>query len=249
MKKILITIIILVVILLLILLFLFLQPVKVPVLTYHDFSYEESSDMVINQEEFEKEMKYLANHHYHSLDLSEMECFMKKKCSIPKKSVLITMDDGWINELEIAAPILKKYNLKAVIFYIGEHLDDENPNFMHREDLERLKLEYPNIEIASHSYSLHFEDAYQLSFDEFIVDMDLMKEEIPSSYYAYPYGRGSDTYSEALEKSGYKLAFTFGPDKEHRKASQQDSIYRVPRLNMSNGMPFWKFVLRLHWYR
>ena len=228
-----------------------LQPVKVPVLTYHDFSDEKTEDsMQIDVETFEEEMKFLANHHYHSLTLEEMECFIKNKCSIPKKSVLITMDDGWMNEYKIAAPILKKYNLNAVIFYVGEHLDDDNPNFMHRDEVEALQKDYPNIELASHSYSLHFEDAYKLTKEEFVQDMDLMKDEVlETSYYAYPYGRSSDAYREALKEEKFKLAFTFGPDQEHRKATQEDSIYQVPRLNMSGGMPYWKFILRLNWYK
>ena len=179
-----------------------LQPVKVPVLTYHDFSEEITEDsMQIDVETFEEEMKFLADHHYHSLTLEEMECFIKKKCSIPKKSVLITMDDGWMNEYKLAAPILKKYNLNAVIFYVGEHLDDDNPNFMHCDEVEALQKEYPNIELASHSYALHFEDAYKLTKEEFVQDMDLMKDEVlERSYYAYPYGRSADTYREALKE-------------------------------------------------
>ena len=41
------------------------------------------------------------------------------------------------------------------------------------------------------------------------------------------------------------MAFTFGPGKEHRKASQKDDAYKIPRLNISNDMPLWKFILRI----
>ena len=228
-----------------------MQPVKIPVLTYHDFTLEETDDpMQIDAATFEKEMKYLADHHYYSLSLEEMQCFLEEQCDAEeKKSVLITMDDGWINELLIAAPILQKYNLHAVVFYVGEHLDDDNPNFMHREQLEQLQQEYPFIEVASHSYALHFEDADQLTTEELIYDMELMKEEIETDYYAYPYGKYSNNYIQALQAEDYQMAFTFGPDQEHRKAAVGDSLYAVPRLNMSSKMPFWKYVLRLNWYQ
>ena len=139
--------------------------------------------------------------------------------------------------------------MKATIFYVGENLTSENDNFMSREDLEELILKYPNIEIASHSYSLHHEDDYQLGVDDFEEDMKKMKQDIISPYYAYPYGRYSEDYQIALKNEGYRLAFTFGPGREHRKLTQKDSCYEIPRLNMSHGMPLWKFILRLYWYR
>ncbi|MBQ6134851.1 MAG: polysaccharide deacetylase family protein [Bacilli bacterium] len=234
----------------LIVLYVCFAPVKIPVLTYHDFvDGEPTNNMQISKKAFEEEMKYLADHHYKSLEIKDIECFLKKECNLPKKSVLITMDDGWKSELEIAAPILKKYHLKATIFYVGENLSKENENFMSLEDLETLIQKYPNIEIASHSYSLHQEKSYKLSKEEITKDMQKMKESIISPYYAYPYGKYSEDYQEALKDEGYRLAFTFGPGGEHRKLTQKDSCYELPRLNMSNGMPLWKFILRLNWYK
>lgn len=226
------------------------MPTKIPVLTYHDFTKEEpENSMQIKKEVFEEEMKYLHDHHYHTLKLEDIECFLENTCKIPKKSVFITMDDGWISELKIAAPILKKYNLNATIFYIGENYDGHNKNFMDKESLEELKKNYPNIEVASHSYALHYEDTYLLSKEELIEDIKVMKEISSSKYYAYPYGRYSSEYIEALKEEGYSLAFGFGPSKEHRKLTKEDNPYTLPRLNISNGMPLWKFILRLNWYQ
>lgn len=226
------------------------MPTKIAVLTYHDFTNgEPENSMQINKDTFEEEMKYLYDHHYHTLTLEDIECFIEKSCKLPKKSVLITIDDGWKSELEIAAPILKKYHLNATIFYIGENYDGHNENFINLEDIQLIKEEYPNIEIANHSFSLHFEDAYLLEKDQLLEDMNIMKEIHDSKYYAYPYGRYSNQYIEALKEAGYSLAFGFGPDENHRKLTQEDNRYALPRLNISNGMPMWKFILRLHWYK
>ena len=227
-----------------------LMPTRIPVLTYHDFvEGEPTNNMQINKDLFESEMKYLSKHNYKSLKLSDIDCFLDKKCKISKKSVLITMDDGWLSELEIAAPILKKYNLNAVIFYIGVNEDGHNEHFMSREDLETLKKKYPNIELANHSYDLHHEEDYLLDKEVFLSDLDKMKSINDSKYYAYPYGKYSDNYIESLKEMDYDLAFTFGPSKEHRKLDINDDRYKLPRLNVSNGMPMWKFILRLNWYK
>ena len=54
-----------------------------------------------------------------------------------------------------------------------------------------------------------------------------------------------DKRIKVLKTKKYKMAFGFGPGKEHRKASRNDNIYTIPRLNITNGMPLWKFSLRL----
>ena len=227
----------------------FMIPQKIPVLTYHSITDGDSSSMNLNIQEFEKQINFLAGHNYHSLTLGEVDCFLDGTCSIPRKSVLITFDDGWKNNLELAFPLLKMNGLNATLFYIGNNYDGHNPNFLNEDDLEVIKKEYPNIEIASHTYELHEEDAYKLTVDELKEDMEKMKEVVDSPYIAYPYGHHSDNYHKALEEEKYRLAFTFGPDGEHRKLDQNDNKYELPRLNMSDQMPFWKFLLRLIWIK
>lgn len=218
-------------------------PTKIAVLTYHDFVEDKvENNMQIKLKTFEKEIKYLAKHNYKSITPDELKCFINKECKLSKKNVLITFDDGWKNELK-AIEILNKYNMKATIFYIGSNLD--NPNFMNEDDLKNIKDNYKNITLASHSYNLHYEDAYLKDYDEINNDFNKLKEIINTKYFAYPYGLSSDTYKKVLEDNNYDLAFTFGPDKEHRKASVKDNKYSIPRLNFSTDIPLWKFKLRL----
>ena len=219
---------------------------KFTVLTYHDFtSGEVSNSMQKNIEDFDREMKYLHEHNYETLTLSDVKCIYDKKCELKNKSVLITMDDGWKSNLTLALPILKKYKLNAVIFYIGSNYDGHNDNFLDKEDLETIKKDYPNIEIASHTYDNHYEEAYLKSKEELNNDFVLMKEVVDTEYFAYPYGKYGDNYIESLKDNNYSLAFTFGPDKEHRKANINDNRYEIPRLNVSTTYSFYKFVLRL----
>lgn len=223
-------------------------PTNIAVLGYHDFTNDTSTnDMQLTSTKFDSEMKYLADNHYTSLKLSDLTCFLNHTCKLSKKSVLITIDDGWKSSLTIAAPILKKYNLNAVIFYIGSNYDAHNSNFLDSNDLKTLSTDYPNIELASHSYDLHHDSDYLKTYDEINDDFAKMKSVIDTKYFAYPYGYKSSTYESVLEDNNYELAFTFGPNKEHRKVTKNDNIYEVPRLNISNNMSLTKFKLRLLW--
>ena len=194
---------------------------------------------------FEEQLKYLKKHNYKTLTLEEFECFHKGECKIPRKSVLITMDDGYQSNYDLAFPLLKKYNMNATIFYLGINEDGHNDKYMSKETLDKVIKEYPNIEIASHSYNLHIEGSINQDKKDLIKDIKKQKEIINSKYYAYPYGAHNKNMIEALQEEGYIMAFTFGPGEEHRKATRKDDKYKIPRLNISNDMPMWKFKLRI----
>lgn len=218
----------------------------ITVLGYHDFTSSESTnEMQMEIANFEKQMKYLKRHHYKTITLKEMECFINKTCHLPRKSILITMDDGYYSNYELAFPILKKYNFNAVVFYMGINYNGGNKNYMDKEIIGKSKKEYPNIEFASHSYNLHHEMDYLLDYDKINEDFKKQKKIIDTKYFAYPYGHTSDNLEKALQENDYRLAFTFGPREEHRKAKQTDDKYYIPRLNISSSMPFWKFKIRL----
>ena len=222
-------------------------PNKVAVLGYHGITNDPNinNDMKLYVKKFEKQMAYLKKHNYKTLTLEEMKCYMDKKCKIKKNTVLLTFDDGYLNNLEYALPILKKYNFNAVIFVIGKHVYDKKEGFLKEEDIKKIKEEYPNIEIASHSYNLHNHEAMQLTYKDYKKDFKKQNKWLDTKYYAYPYGDYNDDMIKVLKEMNYDLAFGFGPDKEFRKASNKDDKLIVPRLCISASMPMWKYKLRL----
>lgn len=246
MKKKIIKIILIILVIIILFIILIYRKQTVAVLGYHNFTNLISEDnMQIEIKKFEKEMKYLKKHNYHTITLEEMSCFINKTCKLPRKSVLITMDDGYQSNYDLAFPILKKYNLNAVVFYLGVNYSSNSSIYMNKKTIEKAKKEYPNIEFASHSYDLHHEENYLLDYDKINNDFKKQENIISTKYFAYPYGNTSKNFEKSLKNNNYSLAFTFGPGKEHRKATQNDNKYYIPRLNISNDMPYWKFVLRL----
>lgn len=226
--------------------YLYYGTTKIAVLGYHGFTNDNSTgEFVINKDVFEKEIKYLHDHHYNSLTASDIKCYLKKECKIPRKSVLITIDDGYKSALDIAIPILNKYDMNAVIFYIGINAHKPNEMYLSKEDIEYIKSNYPNIEIASHTYNMHYPEAYLLSKEEIKEDIQKQRDVIDTNIIAYPYGLYNDTYIEALKEEDYEMAFTFGPDKKHRKVKSSDSLYEIPRFNIGADYPFWKYILKL----
>lgn len=260
-KILLITMIIIVLFLVCIIIYLKINP-KIAVLCYHNVATEEEklnfpdeASWVITKDNFEEHLKYLEKHHYKTLTMEEFYKWKKGDISLPYKSVLITFDDGFLSNYEYAFPLLKKYKMNATVFVVGKFIEDSNQTtwdsnirtYMSKDILNIVDKEYPNIEIYSHSYNLHRDGAIEENIDYFENDIKIFNDKIKDvDVYCYPFGKYNNNMIDALKKSNYKLAFIYGPTKkEYRKASRKDNDYEIPRLNVSHGMPTWKFGLRL----
>ena len=101
---------------------------KCVVLIYHRVKDLEvdTQMLAVSPNHFEKQIEYLKAN-YKILSLQELiSCLNKKR--IPNKSVVITFDDGYADNLHEAAPVLVKYNIPATIF-ISSGMIDSNLEF------------------------------------------------------------------------------------------------------------------------
>ena len=92
---------------------------SVPVLMYHHVL-EKSGFIASSVDEFRSHMKFLAENGYKTLSVNEFIAYKKGELEVPKKSVCITFDDGWMDNYIYAYPIVKEFGLKANIFIITE---------------------------------------------------------------------------------------------------------------------------------
>jgi peptidoglycan/xylan/chitin deacetylase (PgdA/CDA1 family) len=232
-----------------------LIPQTVPVLGYHGF-YETYNDKItvymLDTKTFDKQMNYLHKHHYHSLSMEEYNCWHERKCKIPRKSVLITMDDGYYNNYKYAMPILKKYDFNATMFYVGAYAESNSNHgedgYLSLDQIKEAKKEYPLMEFYSHSYNMHDESHILTTLTKKDIENDFnsFKKIDDVKYMAYPYGIYNDTVKDVLKENNYSLAFLFGPNsKDFRKSSQKDEKYMIPRLAITSNMSFLKFKLRM----
>ena len=264
-KNILITILLLILILSIITLTYLYKNPKIPVLCYHNIAtqnekanYPEESDWTITTDNFKEHLDYLKNNNYKTLTMDEFYNWKIGNLNLPYKSVLITFDDGFLSNYEYAFKLLKEYDMNATVFVVGSFIDNSTTNewngniktYMTKDILENLKNEYPNIEIYSHSYNLHYQGAINQNKDVLMQDIENFDNFYPNNdILCYPFGQYNDNIEDCLKESNYKMAFRYGPDKkDYKKASRNDNIYEIPRLNVSHGMSVFKFALRLLMY-
>ena len=127
------------------------KPFSVPVLMYHRVNdKQEPSDTAVPLFRFKEQMQHLKDKGYRTVSLDELAQFMKGKRELPKKSVVITFDDGWKDMLDVA-PVLKQHGFKASFLIITGAADGVfGPEYLSWDDIAKL-AKNPNFDFVSHS--------------------------------------------------------------------------------------------------
>ena len=91
----------------------------VPVLMYHSVSDTPvgTPELSVTRKSFDDQMSYLASNGYTPINIDDIA-----DCSHYKKPIVITFDDGYVDNFACAYPILKKYNIKATIFMVTKYI-------------------------------------------------------------------------------------------------------------------------------
>ncbi|MDB6078490.1 MAG: polysaccharide deacetylase, partial [Akkermansiaceae bacterium] len=98
--------------------------VRVSILGYHDFSEtDKETDMKIHTSKFRQEMKALKDMGLPVISMADFQAWKRGEKTIPEKSILITIDDGWKAVYTDAYPILKEYGYPFTIFLYKNYVD------------------------------------------------------------------------------------------------------------------------------
>jgi len=106
---------------------------EITVLAYHRISdvqdedeYEFDMELIsASCAQFDEQIKYIKQN-YNPISIEEFVAFTEGKFELPKRSVLITFDDGFIDNYENAYPILKRHNVPAVIYISTEYINTDD---------------------------------------------------------------------------------------------------------------------------
>lgn len=239
---------------------------SVPVLMYHSVCKNDRvhSDYFILPEKFEEDIRYLKSHGYTAVFTEDIVKYVKGEKNLPEKSVVITLDDGFYNNLSNVLPVLKKYGFKATVSVVGSYSEqfsvsgDKNPAYAYLswEDISVLASS-GCVEIGSHTYDMHAlgtrrgckkkkgEDPArykELLTDDLTKLQNALKEKsgVEAKVFAYPYGEFCDESREVLEQLGFIAAYNCR-EKVNVINSQTD-LYSLCRINRPGHMSTEEFM-------
>lgn len=93
--------------------------VELPILMYHGITDVSASvdEYTILAETFENDLKWLGDNGFTSISVKQLINYVDNGSALPEKPVLITFDDGYVNNYNFALPLLEKYHMKADYLY------------------------------------------------------------------------------------------------------------------------------------
>jgi len=91
----------------------------VPVLMYHHIS-PVTQGLATSPANFASQMRWLAKHGWTTLSGVQLQGFLQAGEPVPVKSLVLTFDDGYLDNWQYAHPVLQHYGLHALMFLVTD---------------------------------------------------------------------------------------------------------------------------------
>jgi peptidoglycan/xylan/chitin deacetylase (PgdA/CDA1 family) len=206
---------------------------QVVVFCYHRVEASGGGALALTPQLFEEHMQKLKDNGISVISMQDFLAWRRGEKSIPAKSALITIDDGYVSGYEVARPILKKFGYPFTVFVYTKYISSGGKS-MTWEQLAEMRDE--GVEIGSHTIS-HIAlnstrgktpEAYEAFLQEEIVGSKKLLEQklgIKCATFAYPEGKYSSRVLEVVKEAGYEVAFgTYG-----QRVTHGAPAYRIGR--------------------
>ncbi|HEY7518534.1 MAG TPA: polysaccharide deacetylase family protein [Methylomirabilota bacterium] len=222
----------------------------VPVLVYHNIGKEARGRLVLGVDAFTEQMRYLKTHGFRVVSVAEFVEWLHLRRQLPKKTVVLTFDDGYRSFREHAYPVLKELRFTATLFVYTDYVG-AGRNALNWDDLKALAAEGFDVQAHSKSHA-DLRRADHESETQYGRRMQAELLEPPRvlaksvgravSFLAYPYGRVDDAVLGKVKEQGYQAAFTV---RRESNAAFVD-LLRISRSQVYSEMTLEQFVRNLN---
>lgn len=192
----------------------------VPILCYHRVG-DGGSRMSVAVSAFEQQMTWLVDNGYRVVRLSELGEFIAGRRPLPRRSVVLTFDDGYASFHRHAYPVLQKYGLPATVFVYSDFVGARDAmSWQQLRELQRSGL----VDVQSHAKSHRSLLARELGepgepVGRYLAELDRelrdsrrqIERQLASTHVrhlAYPFGDADLRVVARAEAQGYEVGAT-----------------------------------------
>jgi peptidoglycan/xylan/chitin deacetylase (PgdA/CDA1 family) len=191
------------------------------ILQYHHVSDKTPASTSISPKQFEVHLQYLKDNGFNVVALSTLIDGIKAQKALPDKTVAITFDDAYKDNLTYAKPILDKFAFPYTIFVnpgiIERNLGNESSHYLSWSQLKTMADEgviianhgYEHDSIARMSGGLTQAQWFAQQTELLLKAEKIIKDKTGQSwqYFAYPYGEYSKAAQAWVKKNNF-VAFS-----------------------------------------
>jgi peptidoglycan/xylan/chitin deacetylase (PgdA/CDA1 family) len=224
------------------------------VLMYHNTLARGKKQSVycINQENLRRDFEYLKQNGYNVISFKRLTECVDNGVYLPDKAVLLTFDDGYLNNVKYALPLLEEYGYSGLFSVVGDYTKFDRYGgkgggdfiYLGWKDIGEL-ADNDNVEIGLHSYDLHntrprlgmsqlkgeSDEAYaKLVADDTQKLIDkLAAIGVTTDIFAYPFGKYTKLSEAVLKDKGISITLTCNEGINHIYGRR--SLYLLKRIN------------------
>lgn len=227
------------------------------ILLYHRLIPDDEGDsrarMDIPVGKFRQQVETLERWGFTTITLNDYRLYLGGELELPRRPIVMTFDDGYLDTYELAFPVLQEFGMRAVIFALGDRGIRKNlwenplkiPIVSLMNDQQLLELHQAGFEIGSHSLShndlteLPEERAWEeISRSRMLLEI-MLNASVKS--FAYPYGVANKTLKRMVADAGYVFACT----KKVGSSSFKKDPYEMRRIVVNNGAGLVAFAMKV----
>jgi peptidoglycan/xylan/chitin deacetylase (PgdA/CDA1 family) len=222
----------------------------VPILVYHNLAPEAKGRLVLSVKAFEEQMRYLKAQGYRVVSLRDFVEFSRLGRQLPKRSVVITFDDGYKAFRQYAYPVLKELGFTATLFVYTDYVG-AGRNALSWPELRELAAEGFDVEAHSKTHGdlrrapgepdAQYARRMQAELEQPLVLFQRHLGRSPSLL-AYPFGAADEEVARRVGEVGYTAAFTV------RREGNPSFVYplRAHRSQIYSDMSLQDFIKNLN---
>ncbi len=243
----------------------------VPVLMYHHINSHRGDMVTTTPEIFEKQMKYLDKAGYMTLNTKELLSYIKGDLLLKDKAVLITFDDGWLDNYIYAFPVIKQYRINATIFLVTDWIDEasdkglpldphiptheESSKLVRKNQGNKVVLNWELIHemadsglVEFHSHTKSHRKCTKLTERDLSEELSESKKNIEKQVgkacncICWPMGRYNDSSIKIADDIGYNAMFTT----DHGVNTENSSPNSIKRIAVKNSTLWFKKSMTIY---
>jgi peptidoglycan/xylan/chitin deacetylase (PgdA/CDA1 family) len=218
--------------------------VFVPIILYHWIAVSPiNSQYYVPPAKFEEEMKLLHDWGYTTITTELLIKAIKEGADLPSRPIIISFDDGHLNNYTAAFPIMKKYGFTGVLYIVTNYIGADK--YMNVEQIKEMAA--AGWEVGSHSVSHSDLTSLEPQRQRYeVVESRAKLEEalgVPVLTIAYPFGISNSSVIDYAIFAGYiggmGLGFTYDQG--------TTNLYNMQRRDIKGTYDVKQFAAFLPW--
>jgi len=206
---------------------------------YHRFGTAADGDpeLWITLERFADQLRWLQEHDYRTLSLDEAYENLEAG-PVPKRAVLLTIDDGFAGDLERAADLLQQHEARAAVFVsaglLGQTVNLSHPAGDDTKTSSGTIVDHDGLRRWLHRgfdvgcHSMTHRDLTAIDAETLRLEISQSREQLADSLdhpihdFCYPFAHHDDSARRAVAAAGYRAAYAGEPPRE--------DLFAIPRM-------------------